>query len=157
MIPADQWLDNGDGTAWVATRATAEGAPYPIPFDLFDRPCDLCDPHAWIGGKPDLPCGDCDGTGRHTFPIEVEHDGPTGAHIASSDGSFRRVYRVSVKPGMVLPIVEHEQWRLDPMFPVVTKVMLRYMLRRANGTCDWITLPSAAKPGMWCVKLQVHS
>ena len=57
-------------------------------------------------------CPDCDGAGWHTFDIEVECDGPIGANIASTDGTFRRLYRASVVEGMVQE-QEDGTWRVQ--------------------------------------------
>jgi hypothetical protein len=75
MIPANHISFNDDGSeAWVV-YATGYEADV---CKLLDRPCDTCGGN-WQDymepldrdGSVVSPCPDCDGTGRHTFTIEV--------------------------------------------------------------------------------------
>jgi hypothetical protein len=126
VIPADHWHDNSDGTAWAVAEKLRDITGSFVPPD---RPCDTC----WAGNRPTSdfkwePCPDCDGTGRHTFTVEVACGcrTPYGLHqpvanIIDCGGTGKVTHRVSVVPDMVLPIYEY-------------------------GT-----------PGMWAVKLAVAS
>jgi hypothetical protein len=151
-IPADHWHDNGDGTAWWVWRAneafdgeTGEDYIHPL-----DRPCDSPDCRGgeiqypeWEGETQ--PCPDCDGTRRHTFGVAVEG---FQCELFRDDGLVV-THRVSVVPGMVLPIVEY----VTQMNPEVRKLGVSIDGAIQQG----ITLPPAAKPGLWAVKLAVHS
>jgi len=148
MIPASALHDNGDGTAWLACQPISARAENDAAWwRQRDRPCDTCSDE-WFSYR----CHACSGTGRHTFEIEVN----TNEWSSVIQGTKVYIHRCSVVPGTVLPIVE-EPWSgwCDPS--VIT------LMRRADGDRgmigNWkrITLPPAAAPGMWCVKLQVHS
>ena len=158
MIPADHWHDNGDGTAWLVTHG---GLGIDL-FDSFDRPCDTCggtgrrqvDQYGNVWGDKlaeamstiivgDIPCPNCI-DGRHTFTIEVEVPQVLPKHWPAH-------LRVSVVPGMVLPIV-HDPGKTDEQviemgFSDRTKAVLWWHDRGWSR----ITLPPAAQPGMWAV------
>jgi hypothetical protein len=157
MIPASHWHDNGDGTAWRIMDHDYREGPGLDP----DRPCDTCGGQTRYEGD-NFHCPDCSGTGRHTFTVEVE----TFTVFDASDGGRGIRYepsthRVSVVPGgMVLPIV-------DDVGPVPSETHIRitgggiaWLAERIEGG-GWrhteITLPPAAAPGMWAVKLAVQS
>ena len=120
MIPADMFHDNGDGTAWWIPRDDEFGSDVLIDAIRDDmRPCDACDGSGWtdavrIVGR--VPCRACDNTGRHTFAIEVAQssfwskDEQIKYRIDPCDDADccqrpPAAFRVSVVPGMVLPIV----------------------------------------------------
>jgi len=144
VISADRIHFNGDGTAWVVFRSVAVEND---PWSLADRPCDHC------GGSGrcdhddyDIVCPDCDGTGRHTFTV------------TAPDFRGGHELRVSVVPRMVLPIVQ--MGTFDPDRPD------RFIAMDGRGNAAYhvkgerpipVTLPSAAVPGMWAVKLAVAS
>jgi len=102
-------------------------------------------------------CPDCGGTGRHTFTIEVaceacgdRHDIPIGD---SSGGATLRVHVLDV-----LPIVENAEWD-GTTLPIICRstfdrdYFLRLPLPSHN---EGITLPPAAAPGQYAVKVQFH-
>jgi hypothetical protein len=158
MIPADRIHFNDDGTAWwVMDEAPHRG------LNAIDRPCDTCggSMYVWPEGssfRSNTPCPDCDGTGRHTFTIEVEND------TYLIDPSF--TYRVSVVLGMVLPIYGEDdmgdrlpqEWM--PHITINSFNAAQQWWRNPKCPDEWandgITLPPAAKPGMWAVKLEVR-
>jgi hypothetical protein len=163
MIPASGFQMNPDGTAW--------WVPEPI-FNVddfawakaLDRPCDYDSCHdGWIDtqrGNDSEACEHCDGTGRHTFTVEVgDHSRPPSLSMelsgeAPCDGCVR-THRVSVVSGMVLPI------RKGPgIHPVPVIVLYDDGVGMWQSGDDEPTVlddfPSAAKPGMWAVKLEVH-
>lgn len=164
MIPETHITIKG-GMAWWVKSIFDSDFPASRLAEL-DRPCDMCDPKAWIPRKPDLPCGDCDGTGRHRFEVEVscfEQHRPDALTICEHE----HTHRVSVVPGMVLPIVD--VWG-DPdslpssglvvdiggkSAPWVTDIVNRD--ERTLRPVTQVTLPPAAKPGMWAVQLKVHA
>jgi len=157
MIPADRIHFNDDGTAWLVEEALPD-SPSGWPATRNDRPCDTCggSMYVWPEGssfRSNTPCPDCDGTGRHTFTIEVEND------TYLIDPSF--TYRVSVAPGMVLPIVSTGGAYLTSSAivladegPVGSAVIVRISGPLVTYH-EIVTLPPAAKPGMWAVKLNV--
>jgi len=141
-----------------------------IPFAPNHKPSVRCQsgsrPHCTLVARH---CPDCDGTGRHTFTIEVaceacgdRHDHPIGN---SSGGA---TFRVSVVPDMVLPIYDHDEL-LDgavslprdwaPHIDIMGGEPL-LCTRCEKYSEDWdedrITLPPAAAPGQYAVKVQLH-
>jgi hypothetical protein len=154
VIPASHISFNNDGTAWYVFSESAKWWA-----DIKDRPCDTClGTKLRVVSSPDGsevyhgpgPCPDCNGTGRHTFTIEVAWQTEVDAYESQS-------YRVSVIPGMVLPIVDGDQCPENPhvaMNPDGTSW-------HCNGTPydgdrqAMVTLPPAAKAGMWAVKLKI--
>lgn len=157
MIPADHIQFNGDtawlvGTEWWGTT---------IMRDAQDRPCSTCEGCGWTVEGPNyyepygdrIVCLDCI-DGRHTFDIEVEADyfiEPSHHHVLAD------VHRVSIVPGMVLPIVdiwptESPAIYHDPSSPVSE---WWYTLAKPDGWNLPITLPSAAAPGLWAVQLRL--
>jgi hypothetical protein len=107
-------------------------------------------------------CPDCDGTGRHTFTVEVEASAADqAAGLATVD-----VFRVSVVPGMVLPIYGEDEPD-ENIADGQNFVIYNYgvgdfdLFMWSPSIHFWIceqsiTLPSAAAPGMWAVKLVVR-
>jgi hypothetical protein len=177
VIAADRFLLDGDTAWWV----------FPSPVDLafahlHDGPCETCD-----GEGRYLPCvaydSPCDEEcasqvcdcidGRHTFEIIVNRacpadtDGDGDCALCAHRPGFHSSidYRVSIVPGMVLPIREWAS-HVDP--PLGRWLALnvtdgeRYSMQECYLTGmtshpSNITLPSAAAPGMWAVKLRVAS
>jgi hypothetical protein len=160
MIPADHIHFNDDGTAWVVCpNEYTEGS---------NRPCDSCDGTGahiadeelddvnipWIT-DPDttelFDCPDCDGTGRHSFTIEVEVGDMRWDRIPSPPLTLR----VFVVPGWVLAIY------LTRDFSQQVGISIDHdgtaHLVAANGSSAPITLPPAAKPGMYAVQVKVRS
>ena len=151
MIPATHFRDNGDDTAWWVLTASdtidpATGENY---IDTLDRPCGVCGGERLrYDGIHD--CDICDGTGRHTIGAEI-------AWQTEVDAYESRTLRASVIPGMVLPIRDNET-DYDPpnhsgdMF--LCAAGTAYIDTPEDYMTD-VTLPSAAAPGMWAVKLRV--
>jgi hypothetical protein len=148
-----------------------------------DRPCETCngrkaveaefwdltDPNNHLGW---VDCPDCHGTGRHTFAIDIKCPTYGDTHIGSVRAGTGRcehggctggilTFRVSVVPGMVLPIltVGVEGYPTDPpeQFVWITKKgVLRVVncVEKSDTHCG--QAPSAATKGMYAVKLAVH-
>ena len=150
IVPADRILIDGD-TGWLVIDGIVDEAWY----QALNRPCDAC------GGRvqmywdhdPDLPMGKCISCidGRHTFDLEVER----------SDGRLLNFGRAAIIE--VLPIREWQSV-LDP--PTGRWLALnrvdgdRYSIQDCDGygittTPSNITLPSAAAPGMFAVRLKI--
>ena len=163
MIPADHITFDGD-TAWlVFGDDDNERMFFPAAWvtDL-DRPCDTCDGVGFVKqiytGTVLLrePCpADCI-DGRHTFEIEVERftvfDASDGQRAIRYEPT---TYRVSIVPGMVLPIKNRPNSATDADFPVVwiTNEGHTLMVRAARDHA-YIILPPAAAPGTWAVQLK---
>jgi hypothetical protein len=162
MIPADHFGPTVNGEAWwVMDEAPHSG------LNAIDRPCDTCDGSGLrVASSPDGRevyhgpglCPDCDGTGRHTFDIEVACEACGDRHdIPIGNSSGGATYRVSVVLGMVLPIVD-----VVDECPEHSHLCVFYD-RRTNRwsfsddtKLDPVTaLPPDAKPGMWAVKVAV--
>jgi hypothetical protein len=141
MIPSTSFQMNDDGTAWWVTDdpVTAE-----LWRAILNRPCDICGGGRFtaLGKLYGQPCQHCDGTGRHTFTVEVEW--PDALHSGESD-----TLRVHVLE--VLPIwAEGEDgYQVLDAITVVDAGMVSINYHR-------IPFPSSAKPGMWAVLLAVH-
>jgi hypothetical protein len=132
------------------------------------------DGHAWCvfdaAMNPDHACPDCI-EGRHTFEIEVATGcTPTCPHHACRP----RSYRVSVVPGMVLPIVlgmcpnktndPHRPAHIHMNADESPMPVFGMCVENADQVWDspWksrnlIDLPPNAAPGMWAVRLAVHN
>lgn len=153
MIPADH-ITIDKGTAWCAFKL--DGPDRLAWWKYVDRPCDTC------GGQDVRTlnatgwhdhCTDCGGTGRHTFEIEVPGNvfGWGGKR-----GDEPHTLRVSVVPGVVLPIVDSANSHdvpddcIDLRSGGITK-------HRCGPVWEPVDdFPPAAKPGMWVVRLAVH-
>jgi hypothetical protein len=156
VISPGQWRDQGDGTAcWVIPDLMSILTDYGKP--PLDRPCDTCGGTLAQGQAPDDRCPDCGGTGRHTFTVEVGTYTPNGIPDDPSIAIYCERRRVSVVPGMVLPIVEHGTEANG--YPFITKGLgwVMHHIPKAKAVRSVITLPPAAAPGMWAVKLAVRS
>ena len=159
MIPADHWHDNGDGTAWVVvTDNEARDDQGPLSAD---RPCDTCGGN-WqdhmepldMNGNIVSPCPDCI-DGRHTFDVAVE------CRCSWNQHETGHPYRVSIVPGMVLPITAALS-KAPPRHSGIEMVHENAVLRLHTDHVSWdswqyhsANLPSAAAPGMWAVKVKI--
>jgi hypothetical protein len=153
MIPQSAIHFNPDGTAWSVGDDLDK-----LIFDLFDLAVQLIprkrNELAVLAGAAWTVEVECTGTLQPNDQGGLTCDG--GCADAYPWGTVS--YRVSVVPGMVLPIVAWGQRReIEPPY-LVTQLpppMAIYVDadRIARAT---VTLPPDAKPGMWAVKLQVH-
>ena len=179
-IPADHWHANNDGTAWlIAQRCRDDRAPqeahwgvgHPCVYGCraLDRPCGTCDGRGIAAvtsrGEDGYDvCPDCI-DGRHTFTVEVACDFCNGntppPNVVAPPcwkcaGRKSGAHRVSIAPGMVLPV------QADPS-PGSAKIgfdgvsFWHYNTTTEPWTHERVTLPPAARPGMWAVKLAVQS
>ena len=156
MIPADHWHANDDGTAWwvcVGDVQPASGQDEVL-WEL-DRPCETCDGTGEIveahgtSGFDVTDCWSCDGTDRHTFDVT----------IVAGELCDEYPFRVSIVPGMVLPIGKLGQIGSRAHIVADTDFGGEPVFDYWDGV-DWhndITLPPAAKVGTWAVKLRVAS
>jgi len=110
-----------------------------------DRLCDLCDGAAFML-EPDYPCVECHGTGRHIFTIEV-------AEPWDKPGEPCGTLLVHVVPDMVLPTINEDDL-LNGTHPVVLIDPYDEAHVLDGIRPRLVTLPPAAKPGMWAVQLQ---
>lgn len=181
MITADDFLLDGDTAWWVTeqrnkyTHVEGERVLEGVLLRMLDRPCDTCaglakrfiDDHGNVWGNimaqnldlhESIPCPDCV-DGRRTFGIEVEgmvtFGEPPNRHGA---GWGTRSLRVSVVPGMVLPIVTSERYRND--------MGLRgpFVIAYSDGTTSVYLstsdirvtpLPPGARPGRYAAQLRI--
>jgi hypothetical protein len=154
MIPSSSIAFNEGGTAWWVVHGPAD---YHDHDGALDRPCDTCDGKGQTA-EHWFACPDCDGTGRHTFTIEVEH---VEQFMNGSWINTTRTLRVSVSPGMVLPIMRHPlESNGDTRYIVMDRHGDFYLFDHDCPTTEWPTVldpfPPHAKPGMWAVLLDVH-
>ncbi len=178
MIQASAIVFDGNRAWWVPQLVYAgdgvfavTGGPDNGLTDLpsLDRPCDTClGTKLRVAASPDGSevyhgpgtCSDCGGTGRHTFDIEVERSCDTLANALRCDPV---TYRVSVVPGMVLPIHDEcpDEKPADHICHAWSGINgEQWFQHRSFDHDDWterpITLPPDAKPGMFAVQLEVH-
>ncbi len=173
MIPHDHISIDGD-TALLVVKA------YSLPLvDLrsahempIDRPCDSCDGGAHtpkgeimrgmieVGGKVGdnyKPCSDCDGSGRHTFEIVVSFD--DGRKVSNKLMDEARIRTLTVSVVEVLRIRDNET-DSDPPNHSGDVFMCADGSAYVDTETDHMTdidLPPAAEPGMWAVRLAVHT
>ena len=142
MIPADHITIDGD-RAWLVVSSPVDAQV------AVDRPCDICGgEHLGLPGDDPRSMSSlcvCHGTGRHCFTIEVDVYG-TGYGL--------RALTVHVVPGMVLPILDADQYEegLPPAVWLANNLDTG-IAWHDGGSYD--TLPPAAAPGMFAVMLQV--
>ncbi len=153
MIPADHIAFDGDTAWWIVRKCPEPRGQQSIHTDcevgarILDRPCDTCDGTRtvrvdhWRGHKVTNRCPDCIEGGRHTWEIEVACPDPDCPHCTAG-GPLKRL-RVSVVPGMVLPIS-----LVEPALPCVT--MEGFVIPEGER----IALPPVAATGMWAVQLR---
>lgn len=165
VIAADH-ITFDDDTAWLVTEGNDNHPP--TYWAKFNRPCDTCDGTGFdladvsrhlvemSNGQPAREvsrCSGCNGTGRHTFDIEVGYDGIIRPH------AHRFRYRVSIVEGMVLPIYgeDAEQYNYGRWIETLDDDAFQFWWdeEQQRHRSDHVTLPSAAKPGMWAVLLRV--
>jgi hypothetical protein len=163
VIPADHIAIDGD-TAWVVIPERFTTHP-PADWTSKDRPCDTCGGCGAVDIPEDEehfnltePCPDCDGTGRHTFEIEVANPNRPDGWLFPA-----RTLRVSVVPGMVLPITEdtdavpkHDPHIIQFDGRCGGEPYTEFVPCDGRQTDDPIDhFPPAAEPGMWAVQLRI--
>jgi hypothetical protein len=133
-----------------------------------NRPCDTCDGRKGTSGiipyeyaRYRTPCPDCHGTGRHCFTLDVE-----GECMSIANGRLRRYdgFAISVHVVEVLEIVERDG-SIDMAGRLVTHHVTTGLMGSSVTTSIWdgrehlkiITLPADAAPGMYAVRLAVHT
>ena len=155
MIPTSNITVDGDTALFVDPNGfvTLDRLNRPNAHVL-DRKCDTCGGTLKVRGLPyEDNCPDCDGTGRHTFDIKVDH--------TPYDGYFDtlRVHVIDVLP--ITDVVTHDmttfiEYTSDP------ERGYWFLWERDAATGHWSTkpimhLPSAVEPGMWLIRLEIHS
>jgi hypothetical protein len=154
-IPSTAITIDGPTAWWVIDLETAWRRKHD------NRPCDTCDGVGHVRQRlSDAPgihrpvtCHDCHGTGRHCFTLDVE-----GECMSIANGRLRRYdgFAISVHVVAELEIGDDHTWgegflyggkHLGPNWIVV------------GGGLDQpnITLPEDAAPGMYAVRLAVHT
>jgi hypothetical protein len=114
-----------------------------------DCPCDTCD---GSGSFPAIqsqtdPCPDCDGSKRHTFNIHLSE----GQHETLS---VHVVEVLEIRDGSKPCDDGTAHIRDDgPQYLSAN----RYVSMPARGMGEYITLPADAAPGMYAVRLAVHT
>jgi hypothetical protein len=170
MIPTNRFLSNDDSTAWwVPEQLTnAHGPVFKLGNQTYTTTmlAKRCGEPACHGGwwydkddDPQCHCEQCDGTGRHTFEIEVERPCDTLANALRCDPATQRVHVLDV-----LPIFDS-----CPDEKPANHVCHAYYAGEESGMWwqhrsfdhhDWterqVTLPATAALGMWVVWLAVH-
>lgn len=157
MIPASSITFSDDGSeAWLICPNEIEHDSDPDWLRLAfwhgaNRPCDTCGgTGTWRALFADThgTCPYCDGTGRHLFEVVMVY------------GDLANEYplRVSVKPGMVLPITDVWATTSPAIYHDPTSPVSEWWWCHAtpDGWNTPITLPPDARPGMWAVRLHVH-
>ena len=155
MIPVDHITFDGDTAWWVLPEVWTGPDDMLVPWAL-DRSCDTCSGQTRYENDGYVCSARCI-DGRHTFEIEVATSESKGF------GEFIDTYRVSIVPGMVLPIVDNDalEWygRHDHHIGMGADEHAEYSGRSERGGEPQfvrnITLPTAAGPDMWAVKLRV--
>jgi len=149
-----------------------------------DRPCDTCGGSGCNKGRPNpshvdcIPCPACHGSGRPCFDIEVKcsADQCRGGWISFPEWAGEivacdecvdgvRTLTVSVVPGMVLPIVDEMDILNGATVPTTHIIYRRkwddsvqtWLCIMTEPGASVVTLPSAAAPGMFAVRLNVHT
>jgi hypothetical protein len=142
-----------------------------------DRPCDTCekDRKTLDSDEPsDVYCPECDSTRRLTFTLDVECDEPDidrcedqGVHngpTCEERRCFKGRFAVSVHVAEVLPIIEWDTVDLGLPHPVPCMTIDPHgnALEADEAGVDWFkahdrTLPPDAAPGMFAVRLAVHT
>jgi hypothetical protein len=182
MTVADHIHFNDDGTAWWVVRKCPEPRGQQsmhtdcnVGATILDQPCDTCGGEGVVDDLDNdgavVTCEWCDGTGRHTFTVEVEcrsaYHEPTARRVHGECHYCKygiRTHHVSVVPGMVLPITEdtdvvpkHDPHIIQFDGRCGGEPFVEFVPCNGRGlTDDPIALPPAARPGMWAVKLEVH-
>ena len=171
MIPADSFLLSDDGTTALVVFGGVPGWT-PIGWEaLFNRPCVVCKGLGRDIADLVTPCPDCDGTGRHTFTIEVECTGKlvevtdNGRFGLSCDGGCGKEYpwgtlTFTVHVFDVLPIVDENDAMNGPGIPrrciIYRSPTEAWFYGDADEGVERITLPPDAAPDMFAVSLDVH-
>ena len=121
--------------------------------------------HPERDGDPDCKCSACTGEAcwqYHPFGGHCDHDSIDRHDGKECDDPEFRTYRVSVVPGMVLPIYadfpgyDVPQW-IDVSDYYGDGVIMASLQTQGLANPPFITLPPAAAPGMYAVKLKVAS
>ena len=168
MIPADNFLLSDDGT----TALWVNDAPGAANTTTLNRPCETTYTDLQERfGDPYVRCPDCDGTGRHTFTIEVECTGKlvevtdNGRFGLSCDGGCGKEYpwgtlTFTVHVFDVLPIVDENDAMNGPGIPrrciIYRSPTEAWFYGDADEGVERITLPPDAAPDMFAVSLDVH-
>ena len=163
MIPASSIHFNGDDTAWLLLPTPEFSGAEKSDLAKYiqaDRPCDTCGGN-WQDylepldrdGNVVSPCLDCV-NGRHTFTVEVQCG--TWADCSPTCSGVNTL-RVSISPGMVLPIVAAPA---RPDHRAIVQLQEPHsgavLFDPDQDAAPIITLPPDARPGMWAVLLDIH-
>jgi hypothetical protein len=148
VIAADRITIDGNEAWWVPPWTQASLPP----IANLNRPCETCDETSYVQGEEFVRCDCIDG--RHTFDIEVGRP----FWLADPPTPRSRTYRAAIIE--VLPIFgeNHDDWP-SPHPPGPAYVRLNDSGRAFLLTpfeSHEITLPSAAAPGMYAVRLAVR-
>jgi hypothetical protein len=157
MIPQTDISIDGS-TAWALLTALAQYVPAgEFPETWLNHPCDTCDGFGDLKSFHLLSattsrCRDCDGTGRHTFTLDVEDPDAAPIYIPMTKD-------LTVHVVEVMPIVDHLR---ESRRPRIQKLSAPKMSGQTHWVDDGerpgkkIQLPATAAPGKWAVRLAIH-
>jgi len=159
MIRADHITVDGDTAWYVPTQDNVVGDLNVTHIRLHDRPCDTCEDWFRNGDGTIHSLGKrhpaCDGTGRHTFEIEVRDHWAGSLESVPTDWSDTSALRVHVLE--VLPIVgDDDDWKA-PCIEIASEGNPPGLFTEDGYYVCNVPLPPVAKAGMWAVRLAVHS
>jgi hypothetical protein len=151
---------DGD-TAWLVVPLSGYHPNVATTYTHYNRPCDRC--HGcgrMLEDDASRPtCPDCHGTGQHTFTIDVE-----GECMSIANGRLRRYdgFAISVHVVAVLPIHGATGHWPDATHLSLDEGNRTVWLWTWTGqgfdfTRHYCTLPADAAPGMFAVRLAVHT
>ena len=166
MIAADHIVIDGDTACAVEWAAPDSPSGWPATRNL--RPCDTCGgdqivPVGHINYDTNEPvevtdCRSCDGTGRQTFTIDVAAPPPLDGYVAEPT---LRVHVIDVLPIFDLDDMEDglpEEWMPHITIDSFGSAQSWWHDRRDEWWSDEdITLPPTAEPGMWLIRLEIHT
>jgi hypothetical protein len=159
---------DGD-TAWLAVEYPAPlGKATIVSYRELDRPCDRCHGTGrMLEDDASRPrCPDCHGTGQHTFTLDVECVLPmcvNGKRGYWQDGhpcgycNATGTYQLSVHVVAMLEIKDRPGGPMRSDGPMLYRFGPSWWGWSDSGDYIAVTLPLDAAPGMYAVRLAVHT